>query len=198
MTRLRFIAALSALVVLGACATATPYQAATEGQKGYANQKIETNRWQVSFAGNSLTDRQTVETYLLYRAAELTDQQGYDHFRVVQRETDEDRRLVATGFGAYDPYYSSFYCNYRFYGRRGRLHGYPRSWHRRAGFRSFHGVHGYYDPFWGDAWDYREVVRYEASSEIVMGKGEKPDDPAYFNADEVLMNLVGQIQRPEA
>ena len=33
------------------------------------------DRWKVSFSGNSLTDRNTVETYLLYRAAELTDQQ---------------------------------------------------------------------------------------------------------------------------
>ncbi|MCR9194047.1 MAG: hypothetical protein NXH88_04895, partial [Hyphomonas sp.] len=72
MSRLRISTALLALAFLGACATATPYQAALEGQKGYANQQIESNRWQISFAGNSLTDRQTVETYLLYRAAELT------------------------------------------------------------------------------------------------------------------------------
>lgn len=195
MSRLRFSSALAALFVLGACATATPYQAATDGQRGYANQQIENNRWHISFAGNSLTDRQTVETYLLYRAAELTDLEGYDYFRVVQRETDADRRLVATGHGAYDPFYSNFYCDYRFYGRHGRLYGYPRSWYaRRAGF---YGPYGYRDPFWHSGWDYREVVRYEATSEIVMGKGEKPDDPSFFNADEVLMNLAGQIERPD-
>ena len=49
---------LTALLVLGACATATPYQAATEsGARGYSEQQVESNRWQVSFAGNSLTDR---------------------------------------------------------------------------------------------------------------------------------------------
>ena len=198
MSRLRFTSALAALAVLGACATATPYQAALDGQKGYANQQIESNRWQISFAGNSLTDRQTVETYLLYRAAELTDQEGYDYFRVIQRETDEDRRVVASGFGAYDPFYSNFYCDYRFYGRTGRLYGYPRHWYsRRAALRGFHGPFGYHDPFWGSSFDYREIVRYEATSEIMMGKGEKPDDPSYFNADEVLMNLAGQIVRPE-
>ena len=85
MSRIRFVSALAALAVLGACATATPYQAALDGQKGYANQQIESNRWQISFAGNSLTDRKTVETYLLYRAAELTDQEGYDYFQVIQR-----------------------------------------------------------------------------------------------------------------
>lgn len=197
MSRMRFVSALAALAVLGACATATPYQAALEGQKGYANQQIESNRWQISFAGNSLTDRKTVETYLLYRAAELTDQEGFDYFQVVQRNTDEDRRLVQTGFG-YDPFYSNFYCDYRFYGRRGRLYGYPRGWHpRRASLRGFHGPFAYHDPFWGSEWDVREIVRYEATSEIRMGKGEKPDDPSFFNADEVLMNLVGQIVRPE-
>ncbi len=198
MSKLRISSALAALSVLAACATATPYQAALDGQKGYANQQIESNRWQISFAGNSLTDRQTVETYLLYRAAELTDLEGYDYFRVIQRVTDEDRKLVATGAAAFDPFYSGFYCNYRFYGRHGRLHGFPRSWYaRRAGLRGFHGPYGYYDPFWGNEWDYREIVRYEATSEIVMGKGEKPDDPSFFNADEVLMNLAGQIIRPD-
>ena len=131
MSGLKITSAIAALALLGACATATPYQAASSGEKGYANQQIESDRWHISFAGNSLTDRKTVETYLLYRAAELTDMEGYDYFRVVQRETDEDRRLVSTGFGAYDPFYSSFYCNYRFYGRRGRLTGYPRSWRSR-------------------------------------------------------------------
>ncbi|MEP1142981.1 MAG: hypothetical protein ABJH52_04620 [Henriciella sp.] len=198
MSKLRFTTALAALAVLGACATATPYQAALDGQKGYENQQIESDRWQISFAGNSLTDRQTVETYLLYRAAELTDMEGFDYFRVTQRETDEDRRVVGSGFGAIDPFYSNFYCNYRFYGRAGRLYGFPRSWNaRRAGVRGFHSPYGYRDPFWGDPWDYREIVRYEATSEIIMGRGEKPDDPSFFNADEVLMNLAGRIERPD-
>ena len=188
MSRLHLSSALAALLVLGACATATPYQAAIGNQKGYANQQIETDRWQISFAGNSLTDRQTVETYLLYRAAELTDQEGFDYFGVIRRETDEDRRVVSSGFAHHSPFYSNFHCNYRFYGRAGRLYGYPRSWHVRS---------RYYDPFWGPAWDYREVVRYEATTEIIMGKGEKPSDPSYFNADEVLMNLAGRIVRPE-
>ncbi|NQY12279.1 MAG: hypothetical protein HRT81_00260 [Henriciella sp.] len=193
MPTLKFTSALAALALLGACATATPYQAATSGSKGYANQQIESDRWNISFAGNSLTDRKTVETYLLYRAAELTDLEGYDYFRVVQRETDENRRLVATGF--YDPFYSHFHCDYRFYGRRGRLAGYPRGWYARRA--AFHGPFGYRDPFWYDDWDVREVVRYEATSEIIMGRGETPDDPSFFNADEVLMNLSGRIVRPD-
>lgn len=198
MIKTGFFSALASLLLLGACATATPYQAALDGQRGYTDQQIESNRWRVGFSGNSLTDRETVETYLLYRAAELTDLQGYDHFRVVQRTTDEDRRLISSGFGHYDPFYSHFYCDYRFYGRHGLLRGYPSSWRaRRAALYGYHGPFGYHDPFWDDPWDVREVIRYEANAEIIMGKGEKPDDPAYFNADEVLMNLAGRIVRPE-
>ena len=115
-----FAPALAALALLGACATATPYQAAQNSNSGYAEQQIETNRWTVSFSGNSLTDRQTVETYLLYRAAELTSQQGFDHFRVVKRETEADTRYVQTGYN--DPFYSNFYCDYAYYSPRGRYY----------------------------------------------------------------------------
>jgi len=182
------LSAFATLALLGACATATPYQAAETGQRGYENIQIEQDRWTVSFAGNSLTDRQTVETYLLYRAAELTRQEGYDHFRVVQRNTDESRRVLPSGLGAG---YSSFYCNYRFYGRHGRLIGYPRGFYGRSAFGS-----SFHSPFYDD-FGYREVVRYEANSEIVMGRGQKPSDPAYFSADEVLTNLADKITRPE-
>ena len=190
MTKTRILAAVAGLALLGACATATPYQAAIDGQKGYANQQIENNRWQVSFSGNSLPDRKTVETYLLYRAAELTDQQGFDHFRVVTRDTEADRSLVSTGFG-YDPFYSGFACNYRFYGPRGRISAFrhPASFGYRSRF-------GYHDPFWG-GYDVREIIRYEASAEIKMGRGAKPDDAAFFSASEVLQNLSPTILRPE-
>ena len=111
MKRLTILAALSALTLLGACATATPYQAASSSDRGYSEQKIEDNRFQVQFSGNSLTDRKTVETYLLYRAAELTKQSGYDHFKVVRRDTDSNTRLVGSP-SFYDPYYDHFFLNF--------------------------------------------------------------------------------------
>ena len=184
--KMTYAAFALALLTLGACSTTTPYQVAGDGRYGYSEQQIEDRRWRVSFAGNSLTDRKTVETYLLYRAAELTFQEGYQHFRVIQRQTDEDSDYIATGFSR-SPYYSGFHCRYAFYGAYGP-YGYPR--HPRA-----------FDPFgYGfGAPDYREIVRYEASAEIVMGQGDKPeDDPAFFNASEVLENLAGQIERPDA
>jgi hypothetical protein len=77
-------------LLLAACASApTPYQAAQNGF-GYSEQQIEENRYRVIFAGNSVTSRQTVEDYLLYRAAELTVQTGHDWFTVVDRNTVQE------------------------------------------------------------------------------------------------------------
>ena len=77
-------------LLLAACAGApTPYQEARDGY-GYSEQQIEENRYRVSFAGNSATSRQTVEDYLLYRAAELTVQNGHDWFEVADRDTVQE------------------------------------------------------------------------------------------------------------
>ena len=85
----RLGAALGLLMLLAACASApTPYQAAT-GDYGFREQQIEANRYRVSFAGNPATSRQTVEDYAMYRAAELTVQNGHDYFEVVDRSTDQ-------------------------------------------------------------------------------------------------------------
>ena len=75
-------ALIASAAVLTACATATPYQPAAnaDARNGFSEVQIESDRARISFDGNSLTDRETVETYLLYRAAELTKQKGYDYF----------------------------------------------------------------------------------------------------------------------
>jgi hypothetical protein len=171
----RVLISMAALSMLAACASPTPYQAADGSRRGYTEQQIETNRFRISFDGNSLTDRETVETYLLYRAAELTVEEGYDHFMVVTRATDEDTRVTSSG--AYSSFYSAFPVHYSYY--------HPR-W----------GWHGWRDPFWDDV-SYRETTRYEASAEIFLGRGPKPDDPNAFDARDVISNLADDIVRPE-
>ena len=49
-------------LTLAACATATPYQpAGYNGQRGgYAEQRLENDRYRVTFSGNSLTSREQV------------------------------------------------------------------------------------------------------------------------------------------
>jgi hypothetical protein len=177
MKRLVLIAA--AALALGACATATPYQAAgTGGQRGgYMEQRLETNRYRVGFAGNSLTSRDTVEMYLLYRSAELTLQDGYDWFSTVDRATDRDTRYVGTPEPWFGPRYGA---------------GWGPSWRFYRG-----GAWSRWDPFWGSDFDVREVTRYEANAEIVMGRGPKPaSDPNAFDARDVVQNLAPRVATP--
>jgi hypothetical protein len=56
---------------------------------------IEQNRVRISFRGNTLTDRDTVENYLLYRAAEVTLSSGKDYFIVANRDTESRSRCRA-------------------------------------------------------------------------------------------------------
>lgn len=184
---------LAGSISLSACMTATPYQPATgagpTSRNGYSDTQIEGNRFRVSFAGNSLTARETVERYLLYRAAELTLQQGFDYFVLADRDTEKKTDIVRTpgawggpGWGGGPWGYWS--PSWRFY--RG-----PR-W----GWRSWDPF--YDDPFWRDRdWDYRTVTQYEAMAEVVMGKGPKPgDNVRAFDAHEVVNRLGPSIQMP--
>jgi hypothetical protein len=170
----RLVLILAGASLLAGCATPTPYQAAGASQRGFVESRIEADRFRVSFSGNSRTDRETVETYFLYRAAELTLEQGFDHFIVVQRATDAESRILRTGP---DPYYRpDFWLYYSYF--------HPRwGWHNGG------------DPFWNDN-NYREITRYEASAEIVLGQGAKPGDPNAFDARDVIANLGNRILRP--
>lgn len=167
----RFAAIGLGALALAACATSTPY-APAEGGNGYgfSEQRIEANRYRVMFRGNSSTNRETVETFLLYRAAELTLANGFDYFIVIENDT-EARSSYSTS------------ANPAFFGR------YPFG---------FYGPYGYAFPYyaygfgWGAPFDSytREITRYSAVAFVTMHRGEKPaDNPQAFNAREVADNL---------
>ena len=80
-------------LALSACVTTTPYQPLQKGQ-GYAEQKLESNRYRVTFNGNAQTSKQTVENYMLYRAAEITLANGADYFVMADQNTDADTRYT--------------------------------------------------------------------------------------------------------
>ena len=78
----------SALVLVAACASHTPYgPAKSSGAVGYETQKIETNRYRVSY-----TDRDAGRSHdmALLRAAEITLQDGRDWFEITGGYTDQD------------------------------------------------------------------------------------------------------------
>ena len=170
--------AATAALALSACATATPYgPAGVNSRFGYSEQRVDADRYRVSFSGNSVTSRDQVEMALLLRAAEVTAENGYDWFSTVNRATDRDVRFQAIP----DPFYRDRYSP--FWG--------PTWRYQRRGLWSPWG-----DPF-GRDFDVREIDRFEASSEIIMGRGAKPaGDPNAFDAREVVQNLGPRVTRP--
>jgi hypothetical protein len=153
-----------ALAVLGGCATATPYQA-QKGGYGYAEQKLESDRYRVSFRGNSATSLETVQNYLMVRAAELTLAQQGDYFIVLSTQTEGTQSgnapTVGVGLG---------------------------------GFRF--GSHGGVSIGFGGSTEVDKTAYY-ASAEIRIFAGAKPaDQPAAFDARELMANLGPLLQRP--
>jgi hypothetical protein len=182
-------AAVALAVGLVGCQTATPYQPNLGGHAssgGYSEIRIEPERWRVTFSGNSLTSRETVEGYLLFRSAELTVQQGFDWFTMVDRQTNRDTHTYVEPDPLYHPWYGGGFGywrpSWRYYGGH-------------FGWRTWDPFWG--DPFWADRMDVRTVEKFEASAEIVMHHGAKPaDDPRAFDARAVVDNLKPKIVYP--
>jgi len=172
---------MAGVSLLTACATQTPYHPASATDPahadGYRELQIEPGRWRVAFSGNSLTSRDTVETYLLYRAAELTLQNGYDWFQAVERGTEEHVTLVVRQpAGTWGPGWEPHW-RYSYGGRGGW-----RTW-------DSHGL--------APAFDVQRVTAYEAIAEVVMRKGTKPaGDARAFDARAVKTSLEHRIVRP--
>ena len=89
-----------------------------------------------------------------------------------------------------DPLYSPWYGGYGYWRPYWRYYGGPYGW------RTWDPYWG--DPFWGSRMDIRTIERFEATAEIVMEKGPKPQgDPKAFDAHAVIENLKPRVQYPE-
>lgn len=171
-------------LALSACATATPYQplatATSRAQGGYSSVQLAADRWQVVFSGNSLTSRETVEGYLLYRAAELTLEQGGRSFEIVRQDLDHEIREAIVHQPAYDPWWG--YPHWRPY-----WHYYDRPY----GWRSWY-------PDTAPFFDTQRIERYEARAEIVIHLGPiPPTGDRLFDAAEVISRIGPSIKRPK-
>ena len=166
--------ALALLLLLAGCTKPTPYQPASDDRYGYGSQALERDRFRVSFAGNTATPRKTVENYLLYRAAELTLEQGGDHFVVVYRETERrgnyanDQPGWNTGFGIG----SCWGCGWSGGVSTGVVFGVPATSYARE--------------------------RYAAYIEIAVRQGPPPAGDAHaYDARELIRRLGPEIVRKE-
>jgi len=81
MKRVIRVAALSIALVVSV-AGCTSYQA--QGLSGgFSETQLDTNVWEVSFRGNGYTSKERVRDFGLLRASELTLQNGYSYFLVM-------------------------------------------------------------------------------------------------------------------
>jgi len=167
----RWLCAVPLLFLIGACSIQTPYQP-SEGRYGYSEQQLEDDRYRVIFSGNPSTPRETVQNYLLYRSAELTLQNGFDYFTVVDRDVERSTRYYTQGF------YDDFGFRSRF--RRGRR-----------------GLRRFYSPSFFSANAY-PVSEYSSIADIVMAEGEKSkDDAKAYDALDVLQRLQPLVREQD-
>lgn len=87
-------------IVFSGCVT--KYGPSTTFRGGFSDIQIDDNTYRVNFRGNEDTPLDTVETYMLYRCAELTADLGYDYFVITRTYSsahdDYMNAAVGTGF----------------------------------------------------------------------------------------------------
>lgn len=83
------ILAAAACMALSACASAPTVYAPAGGPKtpGYSDMRIEPGRYRVTFRGGAGAPEEQVSDYALLRAADLAIAEGYDWFRLVEKQT---------------------------------------------------------------------------------------------------------------
>ena len=167
---LRILAAVGLSLALVACAAQpTPYQPRSDGF-GYKEQQLDSRTWRVEFVGNTVTPRETVENYLLYRAAEVMLFGGYDRFVVLEK--DIERNVDYRGYGGYGPSFGAGFYRYRRFG---------------YGFEGDYGPDGYY-----------ARVSYAGYLTIRTYGGEPlPAGAVAYTAGELVKQLGPTIRLPQ-
>lgn len=164
MKRLTLTLVAAAGLALSACASLAPYgPQQSPGGQGYVEQRIENNRFRVTYYGVGAAG--PVADLALLRAAELTRSQGHDWFEVTQRWVDGRldsaggvRPSIGVGYGS--GRYSSPYGRYSSSGL---------------------GV--------GVGLNFSGPSPTSTTLEVLMGDGPRPDRPDAYDAQGVLDSL---------
>lgn len=167
--------AASALALSGCSSmTLAPYGAQMgPGGQGFTEARIESDRYRVTYHGVGAAA--PVADFALFRAAELTREQGYDWFEVTQRWVDGRPDSA----GSFRPNISIGYGGGSYRGR----YGYRYS-------NSGVGV--------GVGFNISPPSATSTSLEIVMGRGTRPDRLDAYGADEVLGAIGPRLRGPMA
>jgi hypothetical protein len=162
--------------LLAGCMSPSPYAPRLQGQAtGYTDRALTENRYRVTFTGNTATPRETVESYLLLRAAEVARAAGYASFVFDTRNTKANHTVTAIPEGPYHRWGGGF-----------------GGWGRRGGFGYWGGYGGWggygfgYDP----AVDVVVRTNYQAYAEIVLLTPEQAaKEPRALNAADVIAHI---------
>lgn len=154
-------------LTFSACSTPTAYKAANGSGPGYTEQKLQDNLYRVTFTGNRATPRETVENYLLFRAAEITMKEGGDYFLVTRHSTEADTDFQVTSPAVYGNY--STHSRFPYY-----TYGFP----------------------WAQSTNVTTNKKYQATAYIRIKNGNMPsDNPEAFDARQIQQNLQNKIVR---
>ena len=158
----------AAVLALAGCATSTSYHPA-DGPRGtgYSDERLADNRFRVTFTGNSATRRETVENFLMLRAAEVTQKAGFDWFVFDSRDTE-----------AKTTYHTDFVGG----------PGWGPGFGRRFGWYRHNWAYDPWDPYWQTS--AFPTTRYQAYAEIVLLTPEQAKaDPHALRAGDVIARL---------
>ncbi len=152
-----------ALGMAAACASGPEFHP-LKGGVGYSDTQLQTNRFSVSFAGDSSTPAtRSISTFST--AAQLTLANGYDYFTVMDKQTDRSTEYQSYGFGS------------RWVGP---------GWYRPGWRSSWWGI----DPVLDDV-STVPSNRFNATATITMWKGVAPAGKASAYDAQQLVNRLG-------
>ena len=142
----------------------------------FASAEIGPGRFELTFSGIRFNSRNTVEHYLLYRAALLARHNGATSFRLLYLPGEAGpsvhpalrSRLSGPDYGHWQPHWNYYLTGMGW-----------QPWHPEWG-----------TTFWADEIGSARVQRYEAHAiiELIM-EGRAPEDQPVFNAGEVIKRL---------
>ncbi len=98
---MRVLISSAAALMLAACATVGPASYGPVDQKGfgYEETQIESDRYRITYRGSGGMGPEQVEDFALLRAGEIALANGYDWFRVINRDVAGEQR-GGVGIGA--------------------------------------------------------------------------------------------------
>ncbi len=160
--RLIFTGTALAWLAVSACAPEQPYFGPRDADHptGYTDEKLDQNRYRVTYSGSSATNRESVENFLLLRAAQVTQQAGSNAFMFDMRDTKTHTTYFSDIPGWAGPPYYGWY------------------WHSWA----YGGL--------GDEVETRPITRYQAYAEIVLlTDAQAAKEPRAINAQSIIQRL---------